>query len=58
MLVHIVPEVLDQGHFLLQLGRIAVNGEDLFIVVLVDVLALDRIFVQHNARVVVEQYTN
>ena len=55
VLVHIISEVLDQGDLLLQLTWIVVNGEELLVVVLVNVLALDRILVEYNARVVVEQ---
>ena len=55
VLVHIISEVLDQGDLLLQLTWIVVNGEELLVIVLVNVLALDRILVEYNTRVVVEQ---
>ena len=58
MLLHVVAEVFDQGDLLLELGWVVVNGEELLVVVLVDVLASDGILMEDDARLIVEKNTN
>ena len=55
MLVHIISEVLDQWHLLLQLTWIIINGEELLVVVLVNVLTLNGVLVEYDTRIVIEQ---
>ena len=58
MLLHVIPEVFDEGHLLFELDRVAVNGEELLVVVLVNVLASDGVLVQDDARLIVEKNAN
>ena len=58
MLLHVVAEVFHHGDPLLELGRVVVNGEELLVVVLVDVLASDGVLVEDDARLIVEKNTN
>ena len=58
MLLHVVAEVFDQGDLLFELSRVVVNGEELLVVVLVDVLASNGVLVEDDARLIVEKNTN
>lgn len=58
MLLHVISEVFDERNLLFELDRVVVNGKELLVVVLVDVLASNGILVENDARLIVEKNTN